>query len=96
LKNIFSIFCFIFYILAKLANFCQKNDKHDYAALCWQAVAKCEESMGHNCEQALAHQKAARQFFSEYKKTESSGLISPYNENLQVRYLHMKYEFLYN
>jgi len=75
----------LFYILAKLANFCQKNDKHDYAALCWQAVAKCEESMGHNCEQGLAHQKAAREFFSEFKKTESSGLISPYNETLQVR-----------
>lgn len=72
--------------LAKLANSCQKNDKHAYAALCWQAVAKCEESMGHNCEQALAHQKAALQFFSECKKTESSGLISPYNENLQVCY----------
>jgi len=55
--------------------------------LCWQAVAKCEESMGHNCEQGLAHQKAARQFFSEFKNNESSGLISPYNEHLQVRYL---------
>lgn len=77
---IISILC-----LAKLANSCQKNDKHAYAALCWQAVAKCEESMGHNCEQALAHQKAALQFFSECKKTESSGLISPYDENLQVR-----------
>jgi len=69
--------------------------------LCWQAVAKCEESMDHNCEQALAHQKAARQFFSEFKKIESSGLISPYNENLQVRYLHMSsllidYTFIHN
>jgi len=69
--------------------------------LCWQAVAKCEESMDHNCEQALAHQKAARQFFSEFKKTESSGLISPYNENLHVRYLHtslhlIDYSFIYN
>ncbi|XP_025413588.1 factor VIII intron 22 protein-like isoform X2 [Sipha flava] len=69
---------------AKLANSCQKNDKHSYAALCWQAVAKCEESMGHNCEQALAHQKAACQFFSEFKKTESSGFISPYNEHLHA------------
>ncbi|KAL5239825.1 hypothetical protein ACI65C_007235 [Semiaphis heraclei] len=76
---------------AKLANFCQKNDKHDYAALCWQAVAKCEESMGHNCEQGLAHQKAARQFFSEFKKTESSGLISPYNEHLQSGLSEMRH-----
>ncbi|XP_022183378.1 factor VIII intron 22 protein-like [Myzus persicae] len=76
---------------AKLANFCQKNDKHDYAALCWQAVAKCEDSMGHSCEQALAHQKAARQFFSEHKKTESSGLISPYNENLQAGLSEMRH-----
>lgn len=80
------------YILAKLANSCQKNDKNAYAALCWQAVAKCEETMGHNCEQALAHQKAARQFFSECKKTETSGFISPYNENLQVGFLYI---FLY-
>jgi len=77
----------IFWILAKLANSCQKNDKYTYAALCWQAVAKCEESMGHSCEQALAHQKSARQFFSECKKTELSGFISPYNENLQVRFV---------
>lgn len=76
------------HILAKLANSCQKNDKHAYAALCWQAVAKCEESMGHNWEKALAHQKAARQFFSEFKKTESSGFITPYNENLQVKFVY--------
>lgn len=77
-------------ILAKLANSCQKNDKHAYAAMCWQAVAKCEDSMGHNCEEAIAHQKAARQFFSEFKKTESSGFISPYNENLQVRFVYIQ------
>ncbi|XP_050442281.1 40-kDa huntingtin-associated protein-like [Adelges cooleyi] len=71
-------------LFAKLANSCQKNDKNAYAALCWQAVAKCEESMGHNCEEALAHQKAARQFFQEFKKTESSGFVSPYNEYLQA------------
>lgn len=81
------------YISAKLANSCQKNDKHAYAALCWQAVAKCEESMGHKCEQALAHQKGARQFFSEFKKNESSGFISPYNENLQVRFFPMYLNF---
>lgn len=45
--------------------------------------------MGHNGEQALAHQKAARQFFSEFKKTEFSGFISPYNENLHVRFTYM-------
>lgn len=78
------------FILAKLANSCQKNDKHAYAALCWQAVAKCEESMGYNSEEAIAHQKAARQFFSEFKKTESSGFISPYNENLQVRFVYIQ------
>lgn len=78
---------FLLHILAKLANSSQKNDKHAYAALCWQAVAKCEESMGHNWEKALAHQKAARQFFSEFKKTELSGFITPYNENLQVKFV---------
>lgn len=45
--------------------------------------------MGHNWEKALAHQKAARQFFSEFKKTESSGFITPYNENLQVIFLYL-------
>lgn len=78
----------LLFFLAKLANSCQKNDKHAYAAMCWQAVAKCEESMGHNSEQGLAHQKAARQFFSEFKKNESFGFISPYNEHLQVRVLN--------
>lgn len=82
---------FFTYFSAKLANSCQKNDKHAYAALCWQAVAKCEESIGHNCEQALAHQKAARQFFLEFMKTESSGFISPYNEHLQVRFFNIIY-----
>lgn len=87
-----NIFIYFYcYFSAKLANACQKNDKHAYAALCWQAVAKCEESMGHNCEQALAHQKAARQFLSEFKKTESSGFISPYNENLHVRLAYIFY-----
>lgn len=76
---------------AKLASSCQKNDKNAYAALCWQAVAKCEESMGHNSEQALAHQKAARQFFLEFKITESSGFISPYNENLQAGLSEMRH-----
>lgn len=45
--------------------------------------------MGHKCEQALAHQKAAHQFFSEFNKSESSGFISPYNENLQVRFVYV-------
>lgn len=44
--------------------------------------------MGHSCEEAIAHQKAARQYFQEFKKTESSGFISPYNE-----YLHVKNAF---
>jgi len=88
--------CILFFISAKLANSCQKNDKHAYAALCWQAVAKCEESMGHNSERALAHQKAARQFFLEFIKTESSGFISPYNEHLQVRFVYNVHTCLSN
>ncbi|XP_050521827.1 40-kDa huntingtin-associated protein-like isoform X2 [Daktulosphaira vitifoliae] len=71
-------------LFEKLAISCQKNDKNAYAAFCWQAVAKCEESMGHSCEEAIAHQKAARQYFHEFKKTESSGFISPYNEYLHA------------
>lgn len=53
---------------ASLAAQCERSDLPQYAALSWLAVAKCEASLAHKNEEAVALQKAGRLFLEAERK----------------------------
>ncbi|XP_030745347.1 factor VIII intron 22 protein-like [Sitophilus oryzae] len=76
---------------AGLAQCCESQDLHSYAAMGWTAAARCEGALGNTIRETSYLLRAGRQFLQSEESDFKTGCISVPTENLQAglsSYIH--------